>query len=159
MSLTPVREALQRLEAEGLIAVRPRSGTVVLPIDVLALHEGQLLMVALMSEVVERLAGRPKALGDVPVDDDARFFSALLRAEGAERLWGRLAGYRTALERCRMLDCGSGEDRLPLRRDVLARVRAGDRNGARAAVRTIVSEDLARLGAWRAAHPEMFSEA
>lgn len=56
VSQTPVREAMQRLEQEGLVKIYPQSRTVVSRINTQELHENQFFRVALETEVVRRLA-------------------------------------------------------------------------------------------------------
>lgn len=60
VSQTPVREALQRLEQDGLVRIFPQSRTQVAPIDVRQLNETQFLRLAVESEVVRRLAVSPE---------------------------------------------------------------------------------------------------
>ena len=158
VSATPVREALDRLAGEGFVEVRPRSGTVVAPIDVMALHEGQFLAVALGREAVRRLAARPGAVARAraALDDGDEFRRALLAGVGMERLWDGLKGYFGALDRCRALGTPRVEPR-ELREDVLDRIAARDAAGAEEAIRTLLAGDMEPLGTWRRVHPEMFS--
>lgn len=64
VSVTPLRDALQRLEADGLVKIYPQSRTQVTRIDTALVHEGHFLRRALETEVVRRLAtdGAPKAV-------------------------------------------------------------------------------------------------
>ena len=55
VSQTPVRDALQRLEQDGLVKIVPQSRTVVTRIDQSELREAQFLRVALETEVVRRV--------------------------------------------------------------------------------------------------------
>lgn len=59
VSLTPIREAMQRLEQDGLIRIFPQSKTVVTKIDVAQLYEAHFLRVAVECEVARRLAEVP----------------------------------------------------------------------------------------------------
>lgn len=56
VSQTPIREALQRLEQEGLVRVFPQSKTIVTRIDQSELREAHFLRVALETEVAQRIA-------------------------------------------------------------------------------------------------------
>ena len=56
ISQTPLREALQRLSEEGLVATYPQSRTEVRRIDVAEIFEAQFLRTAIEVEVVARLA-------------------------------------------------------------------------------------------------------
>lgn len=55
ISETPVREALLRLEEEGLVVIKPQSGTYVAPIDVERASEARFLRVSVEIEVVKQL--------------------------------------------------------------------------------------------------------
>lgn len=55
VSQTPVREALQKLEQDGLVNIVPQSKTVVTRIDQSELREAQFLRVALETEVIRRI--------------------------------------------------------------------------------------------------------
>lgn len=59
VSQTPVREALIRLQEEGLIEVVPHSATRVARIDLNSAKETNLLRLAVESEIVRRLAAAP----------------------------------------------------------------------------------------------------
>ena len=54
-SETPVREALLRLEEEGLVLIKPQSGTYVAPIDIERASEARFLRVSVEIEVVKQL--------------------------------------------------------------------------------------------------------
>ena len=54
-SETPVREALLRLEEEGLVVIKPQSGTYVAPIDIERASEARFLRVSVEIEVVKQL--------------------------------------------------------------------------------------------------------
>ncbi|NOG72151.1 GntR family transcriptional regulator [Roseicella sp. DB1501] len=59
VSQTPVREALLRLQEEGLIDVVPHSATRVAKIDMASAREANFLRLALEVEIVRRLAAAP----------------------------------------------------------------------------------------------------
>jgi DNA-binding GntR family transcriptional regulator len=56
VSITPLRDALQKLEADRLVKIYPQSRTVVTRIDTDLVHEGHFLRLSLETEVVRRLA-------------------------------------------------------------------------------------------------------
>ncbi len=58
VSVTPLRDALQLLEQDGLVEIYPQSRTQVTRIDLAKVYEAHLLRVALETEVVRRLAER-----------------------------------------------------------------------------------------------------
>lgn len=79
VSVTPVRDALQLLEQDGLIRTFPQSRTLVTRIDLGKVREAHLLRVALETEIVRRLAEGPG-----PAD--------LAQARGVVALQDRIAG-------------------------------------------------------------------
>lgn len=74
VSRTPVREAIIRLENEGFLTVRPQVGTVVAPIDLDAVADGQFMREAVEGRAVALAAARCTA-------DDARALKAQLREQ------------------------------------------------------------------------------
>lgn len=56
VSQTPIREALQRLQQDGLVRIYPQSRTVVTRIDIPQIYEAHFLRVALEAEVAGALA-------------------------------------------------------------------------------------------------------
>lgn len=59
LSSTPVRDALMRLEEEGLVDIFPQHATVVSPIDIGRARQGQFLRRSLEIEIVRTLALKP----------------------------------------------------------------------------------------------------
>lgn len=56
VSQTPLRDALQRLQQDGLVQIFPQSRTMVTRIDIPLIHEASFLRTALETEVVRHLA-------------------------------------------------------------------------------------------------------
>lgn len=56
VSVTPLRDALQKLAEEGLVLIYPQSRTLVAPLNLAAIREAQFLRLALETEVVRQLA-------------------------------------------------------------------------------------------------------
>ncbi|WP_323765764.1 GntR family transcriptional regulator [Marinovum sp.] len=56
VSQTPLRDALQRLQQDGLVQIFPQSRTMVTKIDIPLIHEASFLRKALETEVVRHLA-------------------------------------------------------------------------------------------------------
>lgn len=70
MSRTPVREALLRLEADGLVAMKPRRGARVLPLSIDDMREIYEILTALEPEAAAELAKRrPDARELKPLSD------------------------------------------------------------------------------------------
>jgi DNA-binding GntR family transcriptional regulator len=61
VSSTPIRDALMRLEEEGLVDVFPQHATMVSPIDVTLAHQAHFLRRSLELEIVRSLALSPDA--------------------------------------------------------------------------------------------------
>jgi DNA-binding GntR family transcriptional regulator len=123
VSITPVRDAVNQMAAEGLVTVMPRRGTVVSPVsikDIEELYEIRLMLEPLAAEVAasratsdeiaqahelaERLESGPSA-NSAQVDDletylqeiaiDAELHAAIVRAAHNTRLTGLYDGLRT----------------------------------------------------------------
>lgn len=64
VSVTPLRDALQKLEVDGLVNIYPQSRTLVTRIDTALVHEAHFLRRALETEVVRHLAqdGAPETV-------------------------------------------------------------------------------------------------
>ena len=77
MSRTPVREALVQLEAQGLVALRPRHGIQVLPISADDMAEIYQIITVLEAEAAELAARRNLSDADMRV------------LEQSARLWNR----------------------------------------------------------------------
>lgn len=154
MSRTPVREALVRLEQDGLLEIRPRRGARILPVSVDDMREIYQLLTVLESTAAhaaaerqlsaEELAGLERALSDMDealaADDltawaeaDARFHALLVAASGNRRLIAFVATMVEQSQRVRRLTLhlrpkptGSNADH----RAVFQAIRAGDAESA-----------------------------
>ncbi len=65
ISRTPVREAIMRLEAEGLVEVRPRHGMKIKPISVSDMREIYALLTGLESTAAWQAASRTHSAGEI----------------------------------------------------------------------------------------------
>jgi DNA-binding GntR family transcriptional regulator len=89
MSRTPVREALIRLEQEGLVEILPRRGMRVLPISAADMAEIYELLTALEARAAERLAERkPTPESVAPLTRALERMEAALEA-GNLKAWAR----------------------------------------------------------------------
>ena len=180
VSQTPVRDALQRLEAEGLVETFPQSRTHVSRIDLAHARETQFLRLGLELEVARVLAALPDpaaalapasriveaqaaalAAGDLERFSalDAAFHRALVEAAGHPALWEVIAARSGHIDRLRALnlpDPGKPLDILSRHREILAAVAAGDRAAAEAVVRRHLSGTLQAAEAIRARRPDCF---
>lgn len=180
MSRTPFREALHRLELEGLVVRRPKRGTSVAPLDAEDIREHMVLREAVevtmaqrliaggvpdLSLVEETLAEQRQAMGANEVVD---FLEA---DEGFHLLLVQLAGNSAAVETARRawLHVNRARYLVPLgaaamatalsdHEDILRALRAGDVDGVRWAIRRHLEEPLDNLlTELRGRHPEAFS--
>ncbi|MEL6609243.1 MAG: GntR family transcriptional regulator [Pseudomonadota bacterium] len=154
MSRTPVREALTRLEAQGLVVLRPRRGARIVGLSPTDMDEIYEVLTALEATAARRAAGRglaPEDLApmqtaidamdaalranDLPAwaDADDDFHRALVVASGNQRLIEAVARYSDQVRRARMVTLrlrpmphASNEDH----RAVLAAIAAGDAEAA-----------------------------
>ena len=182
VSQTPLRDALQRLEAEGLVRIFPQSRTVVTRIDPGEIAEAHFLRRAVEMEAMRELAGKADesaltrlqtlvsmqemviANGDdigVFQDLDDAFHQALLSAAGYAGLHRLIRSRSGHLNRLRRLDMW-GEKKIRRiigeHRQIIEALRAGDGAGAAAAVRSHLGQTIKRLDALRDLHPEYFSD-
>ena len=181
VSQTPVREALQALEQDGLVRIYPQSRTVVTRIDEQALFETHFLRVAAETEVVRRLARMPKSdavararkildmqstlVGDLDqmdmfADLDRTYHRTLFEGVGMGNVHNLLEQRQGALARCQRLELpmeGKMETITDFHRSILDRIEAQDPDGAASAMRAHLSGAIGRVAALRAQFPDYFS--
>ena len=180
VSQTPVRDALQMLEKEGLVVIFPQSRTEVTRIDLKQARETQFLRMSLELEVVRALAteaGQP-AVGQamrivrqqetaLTVDGDLarfgqldrQFHQMLFEAAGVPDLWQVVqsrSGHIDRLRRLNLMDPGKAATILAAHTEILDRMKALDVAGAQDAVRRHLSGTLAKVDDIRRAHAHYF---
>ena len=159
MSRTPVREALIRLEAEGLVELVPRRGARVLPIKPEDMREIYEILSALEPEAAAGVAASHPSPEDLrPLEEatadmeaalavkdldawaeaDDRFHLRLLELNGNRRLQRIISAVYDQVHRARIVTLRLRA--LPERstrehREILEHMRRGDANAARAAFR------------------------
>lgn len=85
MSRTPVREALMRLQNEGLVEVVPRHGMSVLPVSAADMRDIYEMFTALESMAAELAARRRPSAAEVkPMEDATRDMARALKADDLE---------------------------------------------------------------------------
>jgi DNA-binding GntR family transcriptional regulator len=180
VSQTPVRDALLRLEQEGLVIVHPQSSTLVAPIDLEQAHETQFLRTALECEVARAIIARAGDVDLRPAErvldemeaiwtkhrdpaafrpKDQAFHLALFAAVGRERLWELVVQRSGDIDRLRSLHLtteGKAARILRDHREILNALIAGNGKAAEAAVRRHLSGTLAAVAEIREAHPQFF---
>ncbi|SIO31409.1 GntR family transcriptional regulator [Vannielia litorea] len=182
ISQTPLRDALQKLEAEGLVDIFPQSKTVVTRINPNDIEEAHFLRRAVEIEVVRKLAANIDesamtrlqtlvsmqemvvANGDdigVFQDIDDAFHQALLSAAGyagLHRLIRSRSGHLNRLRRLDMWDAGKVTRIIREHKEIIEALRAGDAEAAVGAVRQHLSQTVSRLERLRAEHPAYFPD-
>ncbi|MCG6903311.1 MAG: GntR family transcriptional regulator [Rhodobacter sp.] len=181
VSQTPVREALQRLEMDGLILIFPQSKTVVARIDVRQLSETQFLRVSIETEVVRRLATaqRPDVIkraqailemqrtltasGDevsMFTELDRSFHLTLFKGVGMESLNAMLLDRLGHLYRCQRLELprkGKMQNIVDAHQAILDGLAAGDPELASAAMREHLSGTISQIEMLRDEYPDFFT--
>ena len=85
LSRTPVREALLKLEAEGLVEVIPRHGMRVMPLSPADMHEIYVVLTALESAAAELLARRRPSEAELkPLVEASRDMTRALKSDDLE---------------------------------------------------------------------------
>lgn len=179
VSQSPVREAIQRLEQEGLVISYPQSRTVVSKIDVVHARETQFLRISVELEVAQTLAckGDPALLASttrllrmqkLAGDDrdigefttlDRLFHLSLFEAAGVRALWHLISdrsGHIDRLRRLNLPDPGKIAQVIRDHENILAAISSGNRESVESAVRTHLSGTLAATQKIMEQHPEYF---
>jgi len=183
VSLTPIREAMQRLEQDGLIRIFPQSKTVVTKIDVAQLYEAHFLRVAVEAEVARRLAASPdaavlkKARAILTMQDtlvgnmeeiglfnelDEAFHQTLFAGVGQLNLHALLKAKAGHLSRVRRLDLPKeGKVRKIMKGHwaVLQAIEAGEPLAAQEAMREHLAGSVKRIEEMRRERPDYFRAA
>lgn len=179
VSQSPVREAIQRLEHEGLVISYPQSRTVVSRIDVAHARETQFLRLSVELEAaqtlargndpamlapatrllrMQKLAGEDRDIAEFNTLDRL-FHLSLFEAAGVRALWHLIAdrsGHIDRLRRLNLPDPGKISEVIRHHEDILAAIASGNRGKAEAAVRTHLSGTLAAVPKIMEQHPHYF---
>lgn len=182
VSQSPVREAIQELEKEGLVVSYPQSKTLVTKIDVDHARETQFLRLGVELEVAKCLArtGDPDLLlpstrilrmqkmagedRDIPEFNalDRLFHLSLFQAAGVPSLWHMISGRSGHIDRLRRLnlpDPGKITDVLSAHEKILNAISEGDQQRVEDEIRAHLSGTLASLPTIISLHPDYFGEA
>src|SRR6188472_943221 len=177
VSSTPIRDALMRLEEEGLVDVFPQHATVVSRIDVRLAQQAHFLRQALELEIVRLLAGsRDEALGAeltrtiarqqqfakagdfeqfIAADND--FHALLFAAADKQDLWALVrsrSGHIDRLRRLHLPSPGKAQDIVRHHRLIARAIGAGEPEEAQRHLRTHLSGTLSYLDTIRGRYPE-----
>lgn len=182
VSLTPVRDALIKLEEEGLIHTFPQSKTEVSKINVAHAQETHFLRLSLELEIVRRLAALG---GEAPirkarsvlaqqiaareVNDlssfvrlDSAFHHALYEAVGVEDLFDVIKARSGHIDRLRKLnlpDPGKTLSIVDCHTRILDAIERGDADAASEVLREHLSGTLAMADQIRERNPDYFASA
>ena len=181
VSSTPVRDALMRLEEEGLVDVFPQHATVVSRIDISRAEQAHFLRQALELEIVRLLAaGRDAALvvrldhaialqqqfakaGDfeafMAADND--FHAQLYAAAGKQDLWTLVrsrSGHIDRLRRLHLPSPGKAQNIVRHHKLITRAIEAGDADAAQQHLRKHLSGTLSELDTIRSHYPEYLTD-
>lgn len=179
LSSTPVRDALMRLEEEGLVEVFPQHATVVAPIDLERARRAQFLRRSLEIEVARSLAAAPPdglvealevilrrqdavaAIADQSAfaDADESFHETLFRAAGVPGLRDlvkRESGHIDRLRRLHLPHEGKMAEILAAHRAIVGAIREGRPTAAERAMRDHLSRSLDYVETLAVSHPGFF---
>lgn len=176
VSQTPVRDALLRLQEDGLVDIFPQYATRVSRIDVDHARQAQFLRLSVEVEAVRRLSrNSPKetadamdrvlrqqqAVADPSTYDkfdtlDREFHRVLYERSGNTLLWKVVRQQSVHLDRLRRLNLpmeGKMQSLLKEHKAIVDAMRAGDEEGAVSALRQHLSGTLSIIDAIRAKFP------
>lgn len=180
VSQTPVRDAMMRLEEEGLLYIYPQSKTEVSRIDIEHAKETQFLRLSLEIEVTRQLCSnsnkshilsaaehalqsQKQALDmgnlDSFSDHDHAFHRAFFEAANVPKLWDLVTERSGHIDRLRNLnlpDPGKTTEIIAYHQRILDAVKSGNIRTAEAEVRGHLTGTLASVEAIKAQNPEFF---
>lgn len=181
VSQSPIREAIQKLEFEGLVVSYPKSKTLVTKINIDNARVTQFLRLSLEIEVAKTLvrqkdpdlllpSSRILRMQTMAGEDhdiseftalDWLFHMSLFQAAGVAALWHMISarsGHIDRLRRLNLPDPGKMAAVLKSHEAILSAIRDGDTAAAEEQTRAHLSGTLASLDAIMAAHPHYFGE-
>ena len=177
VSQTPVRDALIKLSAEGLVDIFPQHATVVSRIDIAQALQAHFLRRAIELEVAATLATDPtdllvaqlRAQVDIQTalasgDDYGRFIEAdrefhrlMYLAAGVPDLFDlvrRRSGHVDRLRRLHLPSSGKAKAVVRDHKRIIEAIAAADPDGARERVREHLSGTLGQIDQIRTRHPD-----
>lgn len=180
VSQTPVRDAMMRLEEEGLLHIYPQSKTEVSKIDIDLARETHFLRLSLEIEVTRQLCssgGGPhllsaaedalrsqkQAIDSGDLDNfsvhDRAFHRAFFDAANVADLWDLVterSGHIDRLRKLNLPDPGKTTEIIAYHQRILDAVKSGDTYTAEAEVRGHLTGTLASVDAIKVQHPKFF---
>lgn len=179
VSQTPVRDALLKLEQEGLVEIYPQHATVVARIDVNAARQAHFLRIAIELEAVRHLAANPDAdfvarlraaigeqqrlsgLGDYPgfVAADQAMHGLFFEQMRLPELWNIIRRQSGHIDRLRLLNLplpGKIDAVIADHEAIIDAIARGDADGAANALRRHLSGTLSIIEQIRQRYPDYF---
>lgn len=179
LSSTPIRDALLRLQEEGLVDIFPQSSTLVSRIDLAQARQAQFLRRAVEQEVVRVLAERrdpgllDRLLGLIADQKryaragdftgfsaaDEMFHRSMAEAAEVPDLWDLIRRRSGQIDRLRRLHLpveGKAAQILADHRRIVRAIAAGRTGAAEASLRDHLSKSLAFSAEMRSRHPDYF---
>ncbi|MBV9563521.1 MAG: GntR family transcriptional regulator [Bradyrhizobium sp.] len=181
VSSTPIRDALMRLEEEGLVDVFPQHATVVSRVDIRLAQQAHFLRQALELEIVRLLALNHDAALIAELDAaiarqqkfaraglfekfmsaDNEFHAQLYAAADKQDLWSLVrsrGGHIDRLRRMHLPSPGKAQDILRHHKLIVRAIGAGRGDDAQKHLRNHLSGTLSELARIRARYPEYLSD-
>ena len=181
LSATPIRDALMRLEEEGLVEIFPQHATAVSRIDVKLAQQAHFLRQALELEIVRQLARAPDEgltaeldrtivlqqhyakAGDFArfMETDNEFHRLLYVAADKQELWSLVrsrSGHIDRLRRLHLPTPGKAQDIVRHHRLIFRGIAGADPDATQAHLRKHLSGTLGYLDEIRARHPDYLSD-
>lgn len=181
ISSTPVRDALMRLEEEGLVEVFPQHATVVSRIDVPRAQQAHFLRLSLELEIVRKLALEhektlvARLLGTIAMQRehakagdfesfslaDNDFHRQLYDATGNQELWKLVRSRNGHIDRLRRLHLptpGKAQEIVTMHRLIVKAIEAGKPDEAQARLRKHLSGTLGYLDHIRSQFPQYLQD-
>lgn len=181
VSRTPIREAMQKLEAEGLVQVIPQRGTFVARMNLARIQEALFMREAVECAAIERLpsplpaesveglrvivkrhteAADQADSNGVLVNDDA-FHRTLLELAGVPGAWRYVLEAREAHRRVRVLGHSEFQTAAPAARqheEIISALAAGQPSEAAAILRRHIRGNVRFADDIAHRHPEYFTD-
>ena len=181
VSSTPIRDALMRLEEEGLVEVFPQYATVVSRIDVPRAQQAHFLRQALELEIVRVLALKTDATLVAALNAmiarqqqflkagafeqfmaaDNEFHAQLYEAAGKQEIWTLVrsrSGHIDRLRRLHLPSPGKAQDIVRHHKLITRAIAGGEPDEAQKHLRTHLSGTLSELAQIRGRHPEYLND-
>jgi DNA-binding GntR family transcriptional regulator len=181
VSSTPIRDALMRLEEEGLVDVFPQYATVVSRVDVRLAQQAHFLRQAVELEIVRALAISHDAAfiaglnttiarqqqfakaGDFEkfMAADNEFHAQLYAVTDKQDIWSLVksrSGHIDRLRRMHLPSPGKAQDIVRHHKLIMKAIEAGEPDNAQKHLRTHLSGTLSDLVQIRARYPEYLSD-